>query len=74
MKKFEYKLLTINAAHLRRRNFQDELDIKFQGWGSQGWDLIKMEPITSGSFFFQGATTREFLVVFKREKTEESRY
>ena len=71
MKKFEYKLLTITITHLRRKKFQEELDKKFQTWGNKGWDLIKMEPITSGAFFFQGATTREFLVVFKREKTEE---
>lgn len=72
MKKFEYKLLTIQAARLSRKSFQAEMDEKFRRWGYAGWELIKMEPVTSGGLFFQGATTREFLVVFKREKTDES--
>ena len=68
MRKFEYKLLTIRAAHLKRDNFQAELEEKFRIWGDEGWELIKMEPITSGGVFFQGANTNEFLTVFKREK------
>lgn len=68
MKKFEYKIITISVAHLRRKSFQAELDDKFQKWGNEGWDLVKMEPITSGGFIFQGATTESFLAVFKREK------
>jgi hypothetical protein len=71
MKKFEYKLLTVNTSHLRRKNFQTELDEKFRNWGNLGWDLIKMEPITSGGFFYHGASTVKFLIVFKREKINE---
>ena len=61
-------MLTISASHLRRKNFQAELDERFNNWGNEGWDLMKMEPITSGGLFWQGANTQEFLVVFKREK------
>jgi hypothetical protein len=68
MKKFEYKLITLQAGHLSRKSFQAELDEKFRIWGDAGWELIKMEPITSGGMIFHGATTREFIVVFKREK------
>lgn len=70
MKKFEYKILTISAAHFRKKNFQNELDEKFEKWGNEGWELIKMEPITSGGMIFQGATTEKFLVVFIRDKKE----
>ncbi len=68
MKKFEYKILTISVDHLRRENFQSELDKKFQEWGNEGWELVKMEPISSGGLFFQGNNTKEFLAVFKKEK------
>jgi hypothetical protein len=68
MKKYEYKLLTVSVAHLRKEDFQAELNTKFQEWGNEGWDLVKMEPITTGNMAFRGATTREFLVVFKRKK------
>lgn len=71
MKKIEYKLLTISAAHLQNKNFRAELDSKFARWGYEGWDLVKMEPIVTGGLFFQGANTREFIVIFKRERPEE---
>ncbi len=70
MKKFEYKILTISVSHLKKSNFQAELNTKFQEWGNEGWELVKMEPITSGGLIFQGATTNEFLAVFKKEKME----
>ena len=70
MKKFEYKVMTISVAHFRKESFQEELNAKFQAWGEVGWELIKMEPISRGSLFFQGANTEKFLVVFKREKPE----
>tara|TARA_R110001592_G_scaffold55797_1_gene170525 strand:+ start:1563 stop:1769 length:207 start_codon:yes stop_codon:yes gene_type:complete len=67
MKKYEYKLLTISAFHLRKNSFQVELEEKFQGWGDEGWDLVKMEPVNGGSWIHWGRTSK-FLVVFKREK------
>ncbi|VXC33019.1 conserved hypothetical protein [Flavobacterium sp. 9AF] len=71
MKKFEYKLLTINVAHFKKDSFQLELDEKFQKWGSEGWELVKMEAINSSSVFLHGATTEKFFIIFKREKYEE---
>lgn len=68
MKKFEYKLLTISVAHLKKDSFQTELNDQFQDWGDKGWELVKMEPISSASIIFWAANTREFLAVFKREK------
>lgn len=68
MKKFEYKLLTINASDLGKSTFQSELNEKFQDWGEQGWDLIKMEPLNQGSHYRNGSNTKAFLVVFKKEK------
>ena len=70
MKKYEYKIITIRAGHLDRNNFQEKLDQNFNDWGNEGWDLVKMEPITSGGLFWQGANTDKFLIVFKREKQE----
>ena len=70
MKKFEYKIITISVSHFRKKNFQTELNDKFEKWGNEGWELIKMEAISSGGIIFQGATTEEFLAVFKRDKKE----
>lgn len=68
MQKFEYKLLTIKTAHLNKFDFQAELELKFQNWGSEGWELDRMEPIQQGSWFGWFATTTKFFVVFKRLK------
>ncbi len=67
MKKYEYKILTISAFHLKKPEFQAELDEKFNIWGDEGWDLVKMEPV-NGGFWLHWATTSKYLVVFKREK------
>jgi hypothetical protein len=68
MKKFEYKLLTISVVHLRKKKFQEELDNKFNNWGEEGWELVKMEPILETGIFSYFFFTSEFLAVFKREK------
>jgi len=68
MKKYEYKLLTISTSHLRKTKFQIELEEKFRIWGAEGWDLIKMEPISGGGWFELWSSTTKFFVVFKREK------
>lgn len=68
MKKFEYKIITLSVAHFSKKSFQSEIDENFDRWGEAGWELIKMEPISEGGLFFQGANTKKLLAVFKREK------
>lgn len=68
MKKFEYKMLTISVAHLNRSTFRAELDQKFQDYGNEGWELIKLESIVEGGILTQGGSTKELFAVFKREK------
>jgi hypothetical protein len=57
----------VSTSHLRKEKFQEELEEKFNNWGGEGWDLVKMEPV-SGEAWFQRAVTTKFLIVFKREK------
>jgi hypothetical protein len=64
---FEYKIITVSVAHFSQKDFQAELSTKFNDWGEQGWDLVKMESITEGGALFQGATTTDFIVIFKRQ-------
>lgn len=67
MDKFEYKIVSISVAHLRKRDFQAELSENFDKWGSQGWDLVKFEPVLE-SWFIGTTQTREFIAIFKRLK------
>lgn len=64
--KYEYKIVKINVAHLRKDRFQLELDKKFNHWGNLGWDLVKFESVLENSLFGFGSYTKEFIVVFKR--------
>lgn len=68
MNKFEYKVITISAGDLKHRSVMEEIDHRFNEWGSQGWELIKLEPIIKGSALTMGSKTNSFLVVFSREK------
>ncbi len=68
--KFEYKIIVVDAGQLSNSNFQRELDQKFNGWGEEGWDLAKFEPIQERGYMPNGSYTREFIAIFKREKAE----
>lgn len=67
MKKFEYKVLNLTAKDLSDEAFLDELNRAFNKWGSEGWDLIKMESIEKGSYMTMGSKTAAFVLVFKKE-------
>jgi hypothetical protein len=69
MQKFEYKIVTISVAHLKKKDFQSELSRNFDEWGAEGWDLVKLEPVTESWFLFDRGSTTEFIVIFKREKS-----
>ncbi|MEQ8531535.1 MAG: DUF4177 domain-containing protein [Imperialibacter sp.] len=69
MQKFEYKIVTISVAHLKKKDFQSELSRNFDEWGGEGWDLVKFEPVTESWFLFDRGSTTEFIVIFKREKS-----
>jgi hypothetical protein len=64
--KFEYKILTISTAHLKKETFQAELITKFNELGSLGWELINAEGITEGSILWSVGETVELIFIFKR--------
>jgi len=68
MQRFEYKIVTISVAHLKKKDFQSELSRNFDEWGAEGWDLVKFEPVMESWILFDGGRTREFIAIFKRLK------
>ena len=68
MKKFEYKILNIDSAQFDNTNFQKNLDIKFNTWGEEGWELIEMKPYIENRAF--QSNSANFIIIFKREKFE----
>lgn len=64
--KFEYKILTISTAHLKKDKFQEEVLTKFNELGEDGWELINAEGITEGSIMWKVGETIELIFIFKR--------
>jgi hypothetical protein len=64
--KFEYKMLSISTAHLKKETFQTDLITKFNELGKQGWDLVNAEGLTNYSYFSRPGEITELLFVFKR--------
>ncbi|MGF1558916.1 MAG: DUF4177 domain-containing protein [Flavobacteriaceae bacterium] len=52
---FEYKIVAISTAHLKRSSFQIEMLEKFNQLGAEGWELVNSE-----------GTPTEILYIFKR--------
>ena len=67
MKQYDYKMLTISVPHLSKEKFRSELADKLTKYGSQGWEMLKLEPIQGSHIFHIGPYTSDFLVVFKKE-------
>ena len=70
MKKFEYKITTAKAESFYKENAKAKMENQFSLWGEEGWEMFKMEPIANGGHLTYGASTKSFVIVFKREKGE----
>jgi hypothetical protein len=68
MEKFEYKILNISTAHLKRENFQLELMERLNELGEDSWELINVEGLNEGSIFWKVTETVDILFIFKRKK------
>lgn len=68
MEQFEYKIINVSKAYLKKSNFQAELMEKLNALGEQGWELVTAEGITEGSVLWQFGATTDILFIFKRKK------
>ena len=66
MKKWEYKIVYINAN--KQNYLPDNINEQFDQWGNAGWELIKVEPKLTCGFWGFSAFTEGYVVFFKREK------
>jgi len=64
---WEYKVLRVEHDDYS----SEELSEKFNELGSNGWELVKFEPVLTSGFFFLffgwATSTESFAAVFKRE-------
>ena len=70
--KWEYKVVHVQAFKWTRTGLPKDLGERFDQWGSEGWDLVRVEPILRSGLLFLGigsnVRTDAFVAFFKRPK------
>ena len=70
---WEYMVAHIHAERLTATGLPKDLGERFDQWGSEGWELVRVEPILRGGFLifgFGSATrTRALIAFFKRARS-----
>ncbi|MDR0385115.1 MAG: DUF4177 domain-containing protein [Prevotellaceae bacterium] len=65
---WEYKIVYINATRQNISGLPDDINENFDRWGSEGWELVKVEPKLSCGFLGFGTYTEGYVAFFKKEK------
>jgi hypothetical protein len=69
---WEYKFVHIIATKWTSTGLPRDLGERFDQWGSEGWELVKVEPIHTGGWFLFGfgtfTRTDSLIAFFKRQK------
>jgi len=70
--KWEYKIVFINALKWNKTGLPNDLNLKFDELGEDGWELVKIEPKLDGGFILFGigvcTHTVGYTAFFKRAK------
>jgi len=70
--RWEYKVVHISAERWTATGLPKDLNERFDAWGADEWELIRIEPLLRGGFFLGGfgsaTRTAAFVAVFKRPK------
>jgi hypothetical protein len=68
--KWEYNIIYINANKWTSTGLPDELNVKFDEYGREGWELVKVEPKLDGGIIIFGfgwfKQTVGYVAFFKR--------
>ena len=71
--KWEYKVVHIDAARwFSITGLPKDLGVEFNEWGSEGWELVRIEPILRSGRLFLGigktVQTDALVAFFKRPR------
>jgi Domain of unknown function (DUF4177) len=69
--KWEYKIVYINAKSWTKTGLPEDVNEQFDKFGSEGWELIKVEPKLDGGFMAFSIgwlhQTVAYIAFFKRQ-------
>ena len=64
--KWEYKIIYIDAKRWTSTGLPDNLGERFDEYGKEGWELVKVEPKLDRGFMAFGYGTVGYVAFFKR--------
>ena len=69
--RFEYKIIYFKAVIATTSSgLPDDINIRFDELGRDGWEYVEMKPVMSGGLFFIFigifSSTKRFVAIFKR--------
>ncbi len=69
---WEYKVVYISSEKWTSTGLPDDINVEFNNWGAEGWELVKIEPRLTGGFFIFGfgvaTSTAGYVAFFKKSK------
>ena len=64
--KWEYKIIYIDARRWTSTGLPENLGTRFDAYGKEGWELVKVEPKINRGFMTFGYGTDGYVAFFKR--------
>ena len=69
---WEYKIVFVTASRPSRSGLPEDINEQFDKYGSEGWELVKVESKLTGGFMLFGigrfSSTSGYVAFFKRPK------
>ncbi len=69
MVRWEYKIVHLVAAKWTSTGLSEEVGVRFDELGNEGWELVRVEPVLRPSAL-SGSYTAAFVAFFKRPREE----
>lgn len=69
MEKWEYKIVMSELKGFIKSKLDPAMEAGMNELGGEGWELISCSPMSGNNTGAWGASTSNFVLVFKRQKT-----
>ncbi len=67
MDRWEYKIVYLVASKWTSTGLPEDVGVRFDEMGSEGWELVRVEPVLRPSVL-SGSYTAAFITFFKRPR------
>jgi hypothetical protein len=64
--RWEYKVVKMSANLWTSTGLPEDLNVKFDEYGAEGWELVSTDTLERSGFFSHGSDTAVLVAFFKR--------